>query len=181
MTDQEITLRLEDMFSVLGRVRASRIALTDVMALLGAGVPRQRTVAVLAQMGFFPGADESYAIPEPGSEKMPVPLRDRATELKVDITIRALAERGIAEPTPEEIHEQAERLFAGHIPPQEFIAALDRIARRPPAALYDWHRDPSACDDLGERHDLGDDQEVLVADFRSFLETVSPQDFAGAA
>lgn len=177
MTDDQIALRIGDMFAVLGRVRASRIALTDVQSLLGQTVPRDRLVAVLAQMGFFPGADEHYAVPEQGGAELGPSARGRVTELKVEVTIRALAERGIAEPSPEQIHEEAEQMFCGHIPPQEFIEALDRIARRPPAPLYDWRRDSSACADLGERHRLDTHQEALVEEFALFLETVGPEDF----
>lgn len=178
MTDQEIAARIGNVLGVLGNVHASRIALADMVMLLGGDASRERVVTVLAQLGFFPGADECYAVPEAGLGASGCSERARATELKVEVTIRALAERGVSEPSPEEIHEEAERLFAGHIPPQEFIEALDRIARRPPTP-------PARRPEAGERHErtqvLDPGQEALIEEFRGFLAEVAPADFERAA
>lgn len=183
MTDEQIALRIQVLFQMLSRSGASRVALSDITTFVGMDDQESSRIAgLLAMLGHFPAADgEHYPMSEPECDGATTRQRERATELKIEVALQKLAGRGHLEPAPEEIHAEAERLFAGHIPPQQFIEALDRIARRPPVPLRAPGRDQVACEDRGEGRLLDSGQEAVMDAFRAFLEDVTPEDFSAAA
>lgn len=190
MTDSDLERQIVSALRMLSQIGVPRVAVRDMIAIVDDEVTVGQVIRVLSTMGEAPArlSDDcgniTYAVPEGRAQEDDEPVASvpsPALELKVEVSIRALAERGVSEPSPEQIHETLEDLFKGDVAPQDFIEALDRIARRPPPELYDWQADPSACQDLGAAHRLAPAEESLVEAFGQFLESVSPADFGGTA